>query len=83
MLCLPGSISVRVMKIYYEEKGIGLDQLHFSDFSCKGVVDPRNPEVWVFNLTTLSSCSTIHVVRDKAEFVNRGGLEGILQLWLK
>ena len=62
VLCLPGSMSVRIMKQYYTDKGILLEDLHLSDFTCKGLVDPRNPNVWVFNVTTLSSCSTIHKV---------------------
>ena len=62
VLCLPGSISVRVIKRYYTDKKIMLQDLHLSDFTCKGKIDPDNQNIWVFNLTTLSSCSTIHMV---------------------
>ena len=42
----------------FQKKNIALKDLHLLDYHCNGFVSQDNADVWIFNISTLSACST-------------------------
>ena len=37
---------------------VALSDFYLQDLKCQGEVDKKNPDVWIFNVTSLQSCGT-------------------------
>ena len=42
----------------FDKMDVALADFYLEDLKCQGEIDKKDPDVWIFNITTLESCGT-------------------------
>ena len=61
--CYDDSMVFRISSKLFDNMDVALEDFYLQDYKCQGTFDKNNLDIWLFNISTLSSCGTIMKVR--------------------
>ena len=56
--CNDDSMLFHISNKLFNNMDVALSDFYLQDLKCQGEVDKKNPDVWIFNVTSLQSCGT-------------------------